>query len=405
MGIVTTDSAHYAAIAAAIRERTGSTETYKPSEMAAAIAALPFRDWTWEDVRDAVCQGFGPALYPVGYEFVTHDADTGQDIVWVVRGHDHHQAADETLTHTMTLETKCVYSDANGARKTLQYDAQEALYYAESGLAAGTYHFTVANQTWYTADNGKSYQFTLTKAVPAGGQVCLSMTYNQALEGKDVKTYASPSSTNAIETVTITEGSGGTSLGTTNGTGSVNHMHRIVFSSNNYAQSAVRQWLISAGAAGSAWAPTTKFDRPPSWAAAYNGFMHGLPAGFLAVVQPAVIPCRTNLVSETNSLDGTEFAANTVYMLQDKFFLLSRPEIYGTWDSETCKDGEQLEYYSGLTDDERKKYDAAGTARNTWLRSPSPSSACSERIVYTDGSLSANSAYVHNGVAPACIIA
>jgi len=405
MGIVTTDSAHYAAIAAAIRQKNGSTTTYKPSEMAAAIAALPIEGWAWESVRGAVRQGFGPTLYPIGYEFVTHDEDAGRDIVWVVRGHDHHQAADTALTHTMTLETKYVYSGANGAQRAVQYDAQEALYYAESGLAAGTYHFTVANQTWYTADNGKSYQFTLTKAVPAGGQVCLSMTYNQALEGKDVKTYASPSSTNAIETVTITEGSGGTSLGITDGTGNVNHFHRIVFGSNNYAQSAVRQLLNSAAATSGVWTPTNKFDRAPTWATTYNGFMHGLPDEFLAVVQPAVIPCRTNSVFEADSLDGTEFAINTVYTLQDKFFLLSRPEIWGTWDNTSYKDGEQLEYCSGLTNAERKKYDNGGTVRYAWLRSPLPSGANGARIVYTDGSVSSSTAYSGIGVAPACIIA
>jgi len=405
MGIVTTDSAHYAAIAAAIRERTGSTETYKPSEMAAAIAALPFRDWTWEDVRDAVCQGFGPALYPVGYEFVTHDADTGQDIVWVVRAHDHHQAADETLTHTMTLETKYVYSAASGTQKTMQYDAKEALYYAESGLAAGAYHFTVANQEWYQADNGKSYQFTLTKAVPAGGQVVVSITPKESLEGKTVMTYPGSSPANSIEAVTLTEGSAGTSLGTTDGTGNMNHFTRAAYGSNNYAQSAVRQWLNSAERTAAVRSLTNKFDRPISGAVIYSDFMHGLPADFLAVVQPAMIPCITNSVCETKSRNGTEFATDTVYTLQDKFFLLSQPEIFGTWDSETCKDGEQLEYYKGLTDAGRIKYDVEGTARLAWTRSPNPIYAYGQRIVHNDGSLYNRAGSSSGGVAPACIIA
>lgn len=40
MSIITTDSAHYAAIAAAIRERTGESGLYRPSQMAAKIAAI-----------------------------------------------------------------------------------------------------------------------------------------------------------------------------------------------------------------------------------------------------------------------------------------------------------------------------------------------------------------------------
>ncbi len=40
MATVLTDSANYAAIAGAIRAKTGSTATYKPREMAAAIDAI-----------------------------------------------------------------------------------------------------------------------------------------------------------------------------------------------------------------------------------------------------------------------------------------------------------------------------------------------------------------------------
>ena len=40
MAIVLTDNANYAAIAGAIRAKTGSAATYKPREMAAAIDAI-----------------------------------------------------------------------------------------------------------------------------------------------------------------------------------------------------------------------------------------------------------------------------------------------------------------------------------------------------------------------------
>lgn len=380
-----------------VTDRTG-TETTVHIDTLTAVN-------TWADIRNAVRMGLGATLFPAGYEFTTVDSDTGVSVVWTVRGHDHHTPANSRLTHSMTLEMKYLYSNASGSYRNLQFDASEALYYAADGLAAGTYHFTVANQAWFAADNGKSFQFTLAQAVPEGGQVCVSMTYNATLEGKSVKTYASPSSTTVIETVTLTEGSEGTDLGTTNGAGNINHLHRIALGSNNYAQSAARQWLNSAAAAGGVWAPTNKFDRAPSWATTYNGFMHGLPSDFLEVVESAVIPCRTNGVCECASLDGTEFTVNQVYELADKFFLLSRPEVYGTYDSTTYKDGELLDYYDGLTNAERKKYDNSGTVRHAWLRSPNPSDASRERIVHTDGSVNGNGAYSSNGVAPACIIA
>ena len=307
----------------------------------------------------------------------------------------------------MTLETKNVYSLSSGVQKAVQYDATEAFYYAEQELAAGTYNITIANQAWYTADNGKTFQFTLATAVPAGGQLVFAMTYNATLEGKSVKSYANKTTTTALETVTLTEGSEGTSLGTTNGSSpNVNHMHRAIFGSNNYAQSAVRQWLNSAAVAGSVWTPTNVYDRPASWATSYNGFMHGLPADFLAVVQPAVLACRTNSLFEVESLDGAAFTINQLYSLKvDKFFLLSRPEIFGDWDSASYKDGTQLEYYNGLTATERIKRDAAGTARYAWLRSPSPSNADYARIVNSSGEVNNSTAYHGYGVAPACIIA
>ena len=361
---------------------------------------------TWEDIKNAVRLGLGATLFPVGYEFTTEDSTTGAVITWVVRGHDHHAAANGKLEHSMTLEAKYVYSNSSGTYLSLQFDAPEALYYATEELPAGTYNFTVANQEWYTADNGKVFQFTLANAVPGGGQIVLDITHNATLEGKNVKTYAGAPAPEVIETTTLTEGSEGTSLGTTDGSSeNVNHMHRIVFGSNNYAQSAARQWLNSDVAAGGVWAPTNRFDRPPSWATNKAGFISGLPADFLAAVQPAAIPCRTNSVFEVNSLDGTEYAVNQVYTLNDMFFLLSRPEIYGNWDSSTYKDGELLEYYEGLTNTERKKYDAAGSARYCWLRSPIPGHASNERIVSTSGALSSSNADYALGVAPACIIA
>lgn len=387
---------------------TGATVTVTDQdgvETAVHIDTLTAIDG-FTDVRNAVRLGLGEKLFPVGYEFTTEDSVTGAVITWVVRDHNHHTAANGKLEHSMTLEMKYVYGTASGTYKAFQFDATEALYYAAEELPAGTYCFTVANQAWYAADNGKTYQFTLTTAVPAGGQIVLSMTYNETLEGKSVKTYASATSTAVIETAALTEGSAGTNLGTTDGNSeNVNHMHRAIFGSNNYAQSAARQWLNSAEDAGSVWAPTNIFDRPPSWATNMSGFMKGLPADFLEAVQTATIPCRTNSVFEVNSLDGTEFAVNQVYSLSDKFFLLSRPEIYGTWDSSTYKDGELLEYYNGLTDTERIKRDEAGSARSAWLRSPYPGYAYYERIVYTSGSVGNGNATNAGGVAAACIIA
>ena len=364
---------------------------------------------TWEDIKNAVRLGLGATLFPVGYEFTTEDATTGAVITWVVRGHDHHTAANGKLEHTMTLETKYVYGNSAGSYLSLVFDAYEALYYAAEELPAGTYNFIWNYDT--SAVVSGTYQFTLTKPVPAGGQIVLGTNSNStAITSCKIATYATVAGTAAIESgIVVTAGDGGANLGTINNYSTdnenLNCAQRVVFGSINYAQSAARQWLNSGAAAGGVWTPTNKFDRAPSWATTKAGFMSGLPAEFLAVVQPAAIPCRTNSVFEVNSLDGTEYTVNKFYELRDKFFLLSRPEIYGDWDSATYKDGERLEYYEGLTNTERKKYDAAGSARHCWLRSPDPGSASHERRVGTGGSLYSGHAIIATGVAPACIIA
>lgn len=361
---------------------------------------------TWEDVKNAVRLGLGDTLFPVGYEFTTEDSVTGAVITWVVRGHDNHIAANKNLTHTMTLETKYVYGTTNGTYRSFVFDATEALYYAAEELPAGTYNFTLLADYDATYGGGKTLSFTLTKPVPAGGVIMFPWAYQKQSTDTKISTYASNAATAVIESVAVTESADGTSLGVADGTvENLNHTHRIRYGSNNYAQSAVRQWLNSDAAAGAVWAPTNKFDRRPSWATSYSGFMLGLPAEFLAAVQPAAIPCRTNSVFEVNSFDGTEFTINQVYTLKDKFFLLSRPEIYGTWDNATYKDGTLLEFYEGLTDTERIKYDAAGSARSCWLRSPDPGLANLEHDVHTSGALSRNGVYSAFGVAPACIIA
>ena len=364
---------------------------------------------TWEDIKNAVRLGLGAKLFPVGYEFTTEDATTGAVITWVVRDHDKHAAANDKLEYTMTLEAKYVYSNSSGTYLTLVFDAYEALYYAAEELPAGTYNFTW-NYATGSMVNG-TYQFTLTQAVPTGGQIVLGTNSSStAITSCKIATYATVAATAAIESgIVVTEGSEGTNLGTIAATSAtsenLNCAQRIMWGSNNYAQSAARQWLNSDAAASSVWTPTNKFDRAPSWATSKAGFMKGLPADFLAAVQPAAIPCRTNSVFEVNSLDGTEFTVNQVYTLNDMFFMLSRPEIYGSWDSSSIKDGEQLEYYEGLTNTERIKYDAAGSARNCWLRSPNPGYASYERGVVTSGALNGYNAVNGYGVAPACIIA
>lgn len=143
----------------------------------------------------------------------------------------------------------------------LQFDEREAFFYTAEGLAAGTYHFTLGAHSWYAADVGKTFQFTLAHAVPAGGQLVFVQGYNVTLEGGSIKTFSANNSTTVIDTVTMTEGSAGTDLGTLDNTihDGFNCCQRALLGSNRWSTSAMRQHLNSDKVAGSVWTPQTKW--------------------------------------------------------------------------------------------------------------------------------------------------
>lgn len=345
----------------------------------------------WAGIQNLVQRGLGSSLLPVGTQFLVHNTVIGHIVFDVVDHRTVTDPADNTQKPAMfLLMHSVIYSK--------QFDAIEALFYAEEGLAAGTYHFTIQN---YDATYGgnKTYQFTLTQAVPAGGQIVLDWPYNQQLLGRSVKTYASATSTTQIEAAVLSEGSDGTDLGTTDGTSTnLNHIHRARYGSNNYKESALRQWINSAAVANAWWAPSNIFDRPPAYAN-LAGFQHGMDSDFLAVVKAITIPCHTN-----NTYELPEWTKDTAYNLVDRFWLASRDELgFGT---ERVADGTVFAAYNGAGNTDRIKYDLsnASTARIWWLRSPLPSGASNERLVLTDGSLSSSYAYYGYGAVAACVI-
>ena len=358
----------------------------------------------WEVIRRNVAAGLGSALYPVGTEFaVPHSAL--YSLTWRVVGHDHHTVSG--AAHTMTLETKNVLSDANGNAVMFEFDAPEALYYASAGLTAGTYNFKVANDFNYTADNGKYFQFTLTQTLPPGGQIRTSAASGESLEGKTVKSYANASAITAIESAALSQGPGGTSLGTTDGTGGLHFFPRVVIGSNLYAHSPIRQYLNSEAAAGNVWQPQSRFDTPPSWHidGTLDGFARGLPSDFKAAVSPASVPCRTNNMFEADSLDGTEYPLSSLYSVTDKFFVLSMMETTGEYESSALKDGSQLTYYAGISQAQRKKTDAAGSASTNYLRTPSGTNATSGKQIDATGAASNLRVSYAKSIAAACVIA
>ena len=367
----------------------------------------------WYAIRQVVRAGLAPTFYPIGTEFTVHKIVGSNTLDLTFRVVDHDKLMPTGLNHSMVLESKFVYSDKNGTAKYVVFDGPEAMFYCEEALPAGTYNFTWNYATGPMVND--TYEFTITEGIPAGGQIVLgTKSSSTAITSCKISTYAAPGDTTAIESnIAVSVGSSGTALGTISATASsdenLNCAQRIMWGSNNYAQSGIRQWLNSDGEVGTFWKATNKFDRAPSWHLsndkAYSGWMHGFGDDFLNAVLPCKVDCRTNSLFEVDSLDGTEFSLDHTYQLEDKFFILSRPEVYGSWDSSSIKDGEVLDFYEDAENADRIKRDVGGTARWAWLRSPSPSHAHNVRRVEYDGSLSGNGAYNYrDSVAPACII-
>ena len=344
---------------------------------------------TWNGIRKAVLARIAPDVIPVGTLLTVTHSVYG-DKPWVVLGHNVHKNAHNEDSPTMTIGSVPVLG-------TLQFDAPESICQVNSDLPAGTYHFTITAYDQWTAG---TYQFITTKTVPSGGRICVSgqYPYQGNITAAKVSTYAQGSSTAIESGLAITAGSEGTNLGTA-GEGTTNHTHRIAYGSNNYKESAMRQFLNSAAAAGNVWEPQTKFDQAPSWMTTTAGFLNGLDAELQEVLCDVTVPCGSNNVYEAPDSTVTK---GGIYTVTDKIFLLSNREIGFTSDID---DGTTvLPYYDGATNADRIKYNASSVAAAWWERTPNSGSAVVVRLVDADGSLGGSGASGAIGLAPACTI-
>ena len=351
---------------------------------------------SWSDVQAMVRAGLHSRVFAIGDQLT---CKKGTDtLVWDIIGIDHDTPTDPQFKHSLTLQLHDCY------KNTMQFDAREAFYYAETEMPAGTYHFKLAAHSWYAADVGKSFQFTLTKAVPAGGQIVFVQGYDKTLVNGTVQTFESSTSTTVIETATMTVGTGGTGLGDLDNTvhDNMNSCQRALLGSNNYKESAIRQWLDSDKAAGSVWTPQTKFDRPPSWVSNTAGWTSDIDSDFLAVLGKTHIVVSRNTVCDGGGSDE----------MNDTFFFLSRREVYMGNEVASVVEGEPYPYYSDYfdlsapgtgADSNRIKY-RNGAAQYWWNRTPYAGCGSNVRSVSTTGALSDYAANGSYGVAPACNI-
>lgn len=368
-----------------VKKHAGITAGYDPS--------------TWAGIRSIVRAGKA-AEYFIPHETQLAAERSGVGLIFDVLGIDHDTPSNTRYTHSMTLQLHDQFPTP------LQFDAPEAFFYCEEGLAAGTYYFTIDSTYDSTYNDLAAYQFTLAQSVPEGGQLTFPWASGEKASAVKVISFASATSTSAIEEVPVAEGTDGQYLGklTVRGdfTHDLNSIHRVRYGSNRYKDSAIRQWLNSLSAAGSVWAPQTKWDRPPEWAANVAGFMYGMDADFLATIGKTHVITTRNTVCDGGGYDE----------MDDYFFLLSGSEAYMSSEHVSVIEGDPYPYYSDYSDlsapdsgsDSNRVKLRGGSAQWWWLRTPFLTNGFTIRFVYATGSLNHYQAYYRNGVAPACNI-
>lgn len=222
-----------------------------------------------------------------------------------------------------------------------QFSPAQAFFESATDLAAGTYHFTVANASADSGDNGKTYQFTLSEDLTAGKQIRKTNSATASISAAGaLKIYANGAATEPTATLSITEGSGGTDLGTTDGSGDLNHFSRINYGHNRWKTSALRQWLNSTAVAGSWWSSQEKWDVAPAYATTKDGFLNGYDPVIINRMKVTKIVTGRNTVTDGGGVDET----------YDRVFLSSLEQMYvqPQLSSSVGSEGAYWEYYKRL---------------------------------------------------------
>lgn len=387
---------------------------------------------SWEHTTSAIANDLGPSLMPVGTRltlpWTVTNGNKVYDMILDTAQHKTAMLENGTTGKVMISQTHHVLPFA------MEFSPQQALLYAVTNIPEGTYNITMGFTWGSNVVNGKTYQFTLTNPVPAGGQLTgFLRAPDTAPSTWRVYSYESKTSTTPIETAVVTEGTSGTNLGTFTASGSsetvtigsisfkgLNSMHRVAYGNNRYKDSPIRQYLNATGS--NWWTPSTDFDRPPSYAS-HKGFLSGFDEGFVSALVPIAVKTALNYVTDGSPATGS-ITYDTTY---DKVFLpsweehfLATSQYYGgsaglegnafdlwkvmagttsplsasTWGDTSTYHTQYIQYDMNVQT----------TPRNTWVRSAGRYDGICVPCVHSQGRCGGNHAYDANCVSAACAI-
>lgn len=356
-------------------------------------------------LQSLVRSGNASKVLSIGDQVVTTwtDPDTGTAYEYPFDIVDFAYAELATGNSVPALWLQAHYSTPLG----YQFSQYQAFYYAETAvLAAGTYNVTMGYNWGTNVVKDKVYQFTLTQPVPIKGQLSgFNSAPDKAPSTWTVSSWASNTATTAIETVAVTEGSAGTSLGTFTEAGdtALNSLQKAAYGNNRYTESQPNQILNATGTAW--WTAQSKYDRVPDQ---YNkhGYLEGFADEFLSVIGKPKVQIAANTVSDGGGTD----------VIYPRFFLPSLEQMYVTPQASGVE-GSYWPYWKqvlarttpaayGTVYDAYKTYaiNAKTSAQYTWFRSAYRGSACNPWYVTPAGGVGGSGAVNAFRLAPACCI-
>lgn len=317
-----------------------------------------------------------------------------------------------------------MYIQSHYAFQAVQFDASEAIYVATAALPAGTYNFTIGTNWGTHCVSGKVYQFTTNEEIPAGGQIMVGKNNDWYTWGAPdvnpslwkVHTFASNAATTPLESnLALTEGNGGTSLGTITSSikysaDGMNNLQRAAYGYNRWGQSANRKYYNSAAASGAWWTPQNPFDRSPQQLATVRGFKAGFEDAFLNIIKPVKVVTALNTVTDTD-IGASETTYDTFFLgsLEQEYIVPQASGVEGAyweyWKQRLALTSPQVTGNDGTNANHiRYAYDAKTSAQNCRLRSASRGYALYTWLVYTSGYASNSYAYGAYRGCPACVI-
>lgn len=305
---------------------------------------------TWEQVVLAIKSKLHREMYTVGDKFSniwkdTNDSNKEYDNpLRINHFEDGLELEDGTTVNGMWLQTVYVHL------KGVQSSHQQAFYVSNEGMTAGTYcigfDYTWGDKGYVT--KGDYWNFTLTKDVPAGGKLAgFYRAPDQPQTNWRVYVYSADGKT-VLETVsTINKGQEGTLLGvmTAYGDENLNGIQQMAYGDNQYATSAIRQYLNSDKPKGEWWTAQTKWDIVPDQLSQIDGYLCGMDPELLAVLKPVKVVTYCNTVTAT----GQKQVKDITY---DKVTLISLEQMY--IEPQAAGEGEAHEYYKELNGTAKK---------------------------------------------------